>query len=133
MMNPNRQQRRQLEKDNAKYPEHLVEVPAEEWDHLKAQQPNRMRVWRSRSFLVQAFYESNTMLRLSINRTSMGNNGRWEENITWDDLQRLKRETGYGNHDAAEVYPRDSNVVNVANMRHLWVWLDGSMDFGWKK
>jgi hypothetical protein len=31
---------------------------------------------------------------------------------------------GFGAADALEVYPRDGDVVNVANIRHLWVLRD---------
>ena len=73
------------------------------------------------------------VVRLSINRTTLGANGRWDENITWDDLQRLKREAGYGDKDAVEVFPADVDVVNVANMRHLWVFVGNyRLPFAWR-
>lgn len=28
---------------------------------------------------------------------------------------------GYGDRDAVEAYPKNSDVVNVANIRHLWI------------
>lgn len=43
------------------------------------------------------------------------------DGITWDDLQWIKRAAGYGDREAVEVYPLDDDVVNVANMRHLWI------------
>lgn len=80
---------------------------------------------------MQAFDEGNA-IRLSVNRTTLGDNGRWVENITWDELQELKRQCGFGDWYAIEVYPRDKDVVNVANMRHLWV-LQESLNVGWVK
>lgn len=70
--------------------------------------------------------------RIAVMRTSLQPDGqRWKGNISWDDLQRLKREAGYGDVDALEVYPRDRDVVNVANVRHLWLMPDG-IDFAWR-
>lgn len=113
-----REQRRQLARENAKQPEHLRNVPREQWPNPNA--PQR-RVLRSRDFLVQEFdAEAPAFVRLSVNRTSVSGE-RWRDEISWDDLQRLKRECGYGDRDAIEVYPVDTDVVNVANMRHLWV------------
>jgi len=55
---------------------------------------------------------------------------RWVDGITWDDLQRLKREAGYGDREAVEVYPPAACVVNEANIRHLWI-LPSRMPFSW--
>lgn len=111
-------QRRQLERDNAKQPAALQEVPREHWPNPEAPQ---LRVLRSRDFLVQEFEAAApAKVRLSVCRTTLVGE-RWQDGITWDDLQRLKRECGYGDTDAIEVFPSDGDVVNVANMRHLWV------------
>jgi hypothetical protein len=95
-------------------------VPAIEWDHIKSMGVKRIEVWRSRDFLVQVFAEKDGVERLTICRTSPDGND-WEDRIAWDDLQRLKRECGRGERDAVEIYPADRDLVNVANMRHLWV------------
>lgn len=124
-----RAQRRQLERDNAKLPATLQEIPRGEWPNPRSSQ---LRVWRSRGFLVQEFNApAPALVRLSVNRTSLAGE-RWDENITWDELQRIKAECGYADAEAVEVYPRDADVVNVANMRHLWVLLD-PVPFAWRK
>lgn len=87
---------------------------------------------RSRGFLVQEFAEADGVIRLSINRTELRGDGRWTDGITWDELQRLKREAGHGDRVAVEVFPPDSDVVNVANVRHLWL-LRGAPAFMWKR
>jgi hypothetical protein len=46
-------------------------------------------------------------------------------------LQRLKAECGYADRDAVEVYPRERDVVNVANLRHLWVMRE-PLAFAWR-
>lgn len=113
--------RRHLERNNAKQPDVLREVPREQWPNPCSPQ---LRVLRSRDFLVQEFAAcAPAVVRLSVCRTSLAGD-RWQDGISWDELQRLKRECGYGNADAIEVFPADADVVNVANMRHLWVMAD---------
>lgn len=127
-----RAQRRQLARESAKQPAALREVPRHEWP-IEQRTRGPQRVWRSRDFLVQEYAETDPVLvRLSVLRTTIDPKaGRWADGITWDVLQRLKREAGYGDADAVEVFPRDSDVVNVANMRHLWV-MAGPLGFAWR-
>lgn len=116
-----RAQRRQLKRDNAQQPTFLREVPREQWPTMAAPP---LRVLRSRDFLVQEYAATPpASVRLSVCRTTLSGD-RWQDGITWDDLQRLKRECGYGNADAIEIFPSDTDIVNVANMRHLWVMLE---------
>lgn len=101
----------------------LTEIPKEEWPQRRRDiAPDR--VWRSKTFLVQVFPEVDGAIRMSVARTELGKDGRWKDGITWDELQRLKREAGYGQCDAVELFPADRDLVNVANMRHLWILLD---------
>ncbi len=124
-----RAQRRKLKLDNAKQPAALREVPREQWPNPYAPQ---LRVWRSKDFLVQEFYAAApAKIRLSVCRTTLLGD-RWQDGITWDDLQRLKRKCGYGNADAIEIFPADTDVVNVANMRHLWIMAD-PVTCAWRK
>lgn len=92
------------------------------------------QAWQSRKYLVQLYRDENTsypdMIRLSICRTRIMQNGRYAENISWDELQQIKRELGYGNWWGMEIYPADADVVNVANMRHLWL-LPKPLAIGW--
>src|SRR5574337_974504 len=90
----------------------------------------RLAVWINLEFLVQVFDEGSGMRRLSVNRTLVKPGGGWREDITWEDLQAIKRQSGMGDRYAVEVYPRDVDVVNVANMRHLWV-LPAPLGIGW--
>ena len=50
--------------------------------------------------------------------------------MTWDDLQQVKHDVGRGDKYAIEIFPRDVDVVNVWNLRHLWVF-DECLEFGW--
>jgi len=118
---PSRRQRKQLERDNKAWPMTLRYWPKEEWpiiDNFRVKPPDEC--WRSRHYLVQIFYERDGVERLSIIRTSHDGKS-WADNIPWDDIQRLKSECGRGDKDAIEIYPADALVVNVANMRHIFV------------
>ena len=125
-----RAQRRQLERDNAKQPDRLQLIPRDQWPANAP--PSIIRVFRSRDFLVQEYepLSAYVIARLSVCRTSISGS-RWKDGITWDELQRIKNECGYGNTDAIEIYPSDDDVVNVANMRHLWV-LNSRIPFAWR-
>lgn len=87
-------------------------------------------VWQSKKYLVQVYNEGNGIVRLSINRTSRYK-GQWNDKMTWDELQDIKRKVGYGDAFAVEVYPKDADIINVANLRHLWV-LPFALPFAWK-
>lgn len=123
-----REQRRQLERENARQPERMTPVARSEWP--ESTPPGIAAVWRSRGFLAQ-LYTHEAAPRLSVCRTSMSAaTGRWTDNITWDELQQVKRECGFGDRWAVEVYPPDREIVNVGNLRHLWL-LDAPPPFGW--
>jgi hypothetical protein len=131
MITTTREQRRQLERDNAKLPAVMTLVPPGTWP--PGSDARLVAVWRSRGFLAQCFAELDGIGRLSVNRTTVDPvTRRWDEAITWDDLQRIKRECGFGQQDAVEVYPADRDVVNVANMRHLWI-MPGELPFKWRR
>lgn len=52
------------------------------------------------------------------------------DQITWDQLQTIKSELGFGDWYAVEVYPANADLVNDANMRHLWM-LETRLSIGW--
>lgn len=103
--------------EQARQPIVLRMVPREMWPVAPA---GLVEVWRSRRFLVQVYAASEGAERVSVNRVVIAGD-RWADGITWDDLQSVKREIGRGERWAVEVFPADSAVVNVANMRHLWL------------
>lgn len=124
-----RAQRRELKRQNAKMPSELQLVPRHEWPDPYG--PQR-RVWRSRDYLVQEFdAPAPAFVRLSVNRTELRGD-RWGDNMTWDELQDIKAQCGYRMADAVEIYPSVGDVVNVANMRHLWV-LREPVSFAWRR
>jgi hypothetical protein len=103
--------------------------PVPKWRWPENKDRKRIEVWLDDLFLVQIFDEGHS-LRMSVNRVTQ-TGGKWDENITWDELQEIKGLIGRGNKQAIEIYPRDCDVVNVANMRHLWI-LPKTLPMGWK-
>lgn len=71
--------------------------------------------WEGDGFLVGLFVFQG-WYRLSIWREGFA-----PEAMSWEDLQRVKSACGFGEVDAVEVYPRDCDVVNTGNGRHLYL------------
>lgn len=129
-----RERRRQMERENNRRPLYLEGIRRDEWPDGLAHHPRApFAVWRSRHYLVQFYKEPapGCIGRLSILRTSL-HGDRWADNIPWDGMQRLKAEAGFGEAWGVEVFPADREVVNVANIRHLWL-LDAQPAFAWSK
>ncbi len=122
---------RTLQEENRKYPNTMTEVPRHKWPSY-AGRSEPVAVWRSSGFLAVVYREHDGIMRISVNTTSIHRDGSWFGPISWESLQKIKSEVGYGDREALEVYPRDADVVNVANMRHLWV-MPGPLQFGWRK
>jgi len=124
---------REMEKRAAKRPAELTPVPEHDWPGARGGE-RPLAVWLSRVYLV-ALYSAPSfgeveVRRLSVNRTTVDNRGGWSQDIPREDLQRIKRETGHGGWYGIEVYPCEQDVVNVANMRHLWL-LAEPLPIGW--
>ena len=119
-----------LKAQNSLQPNELEKVPKGLWP---SQPENLQEVWRSREFLVMIFDsgDESAVERMSIIRTVIEGNG-WKDMITWDEIQKLKGECGRGPKWAVEVFPADGEVVNVANMRHLWI-VPECPGFAWRK
>lgn len=119
---------RLFNKMNASLPKELTIVPRSEWPDVP-NPPNQL--WRSRDFVVQIFIGPHA-IRLTVNSTQAKETGGWEEGIQWTELQQIKKDVGYGERTAVEIYPKDSEIMNVANMRHLWIHKE-ELTFGWKR
>lgn len=134
-MKPTAAQLREMKRQNARFPAHLVTVPPEQWPDM-SKSPHQsgsqvLAAYRSRAFLVAIWLEPNGFTRMSVNRSEWDERkGRFRDDISWDDLQRLKAEAGFGDMCAVEIYPPDEHVVNVANMRHIFL-INGSPAFMW--
>jgi hypothetical protein len=125
----NAAQRHQLDRDNLAYGDHLEEVPI---DRIPAGGATPTRAWRSRRHLVVLWVTPDGQERLTLQRSKLRPDGQWVDGLTWDDLQRLKAEAGFGDRWAVEIYPPDASVVNVANLRHLWL-LQAAPPYAWKR
>ena len=109
------------------YGKAMQEVPRSEWPFFTAWETIPIRVWRSRDYLAVLYEQrADGMRRLTVNSTRrMPNRKRekgfdWRDGITWDELQRIKNECLGEDVWCVEVYPPQADVVDVANMRHLW-------------
>ena len=71
-------------------------------------------VWEDDVYQVAGFLDQNT-IRLDICRKDM------KDGLGWNDLQLIKTKCGFGEFDAVEFYPRDKDVLNTANIRHLYL------------
>lgn len=109
----------------------FVKIPESDWPPGQFD-ANRMEVWFNPFFLVQVFKENAGVIRLTINATNLGKNGMWKDGIGWDELQQIKNALGYEDQDAVEIFPRARDLVNVANMRHLWV-LPDLVPYAWRR
>lgn len=111
-------------------PKHTLRfIPRETW--TVPGPPSVIEVWKSARFLVQVYQEKGGVERITVNRVERDANG-WVGVISWEELQDIKQQIGRGDRYAVEVYPRDCNVINVHNMRHLWV-LPEPLDIGWQR
>lgn len=127
----NRASRQALAAENKNRPKTLTLMPREQWPSDR--DPNRLLVLVSQKYLVQIFKEPHDVMRISVNRTKVKPSGEWDDNLSWDELMQIKNELGFADEYAVEVYPKEKDVVNVANMRHLWVLPDSLRFFGWHK
>ena len=126
---------RQIRAYSNTFPSHLVRVTQPNLPtHFKSE---ILESWRSKKFVLVVYAINENIERISINRADFNKDfTRWNDKISWDDLQRLKAECGRGHLEAVEVYPADKDIVNVANIRHIWVFKSGSLHdqgIGWKK
>ena len=118
-----------IEKENKEWPLELKIVPKEKWPTVP--QVRLFKVWRSRGFIVQE-YQEDKAIRLTVNRTVIDDKGDYVGGNTWEELQSLKHQCGYSDRCGVEIYPPDKDVMNVANMRHLWI-PDDDPEYRWNK
>lgn len=76
--------------------------------------------WENEEFILGLF-SFQGYVRLSIWRQPGTDVGKV---ISWETLQTLKSLAGFGNNDAVEVYPRNQDIVNTANARHIYIMND---------
>jgi hypothetical protein len=115
------------DKERVKLPDHMApdaQVP----DDMKEE---ILGAWKSKHFSAIAYpsQAQGVLCRLTVNRMAIDPaTGLWLSGISWDELYRIKNECGFGAMDAVEVFPAENKLVNVSNMRHLWV-MKGRLHF----
>lgn len=109
------------------YGRHMEPVPVSEWPFFPAIETVPVRVWQSKDYLAVLYEQrADGRRRLTVNSVRRTRSNRpnkdtdWRDGITWDELQRVKNETLGPDVWCVEVYPAQDEVINVANMRHLW-------------
>jgi hypothetical protein len=122
--------RRAYQKRHRAFPKNLTPIPKEEWP-ITTNALIADEAWCSREFLVQIFRPQGQPIRLSICRSILAADGSWKDGITWDEMQKVKSDVGFGDSWAVEVFPSDDQVINVANFRHLWI--VPRPEFAWMK
>ena len=125
-----KQLRRFIKHENRKYTNYLKKIPMCDWP-INGLPETIIEVWRSKSFLVQVHQEDNGIERLSIQTTKLKDNGEFEDGVAWEDIQKIKSQCGRGDKEAVEIFTADKDIVNVANMRHIWI-LTKPLSFTWR-
>lgn len=106
----------------------MRELEDHEWPFMPCLETTPLKVWMSNEYMAVLYRQNyDGKERLTINKTKKGTGGRYRDGITWDELQRIKNECLGEEVWCAEMYPAQSEVLNVQNQRHLWV-LDGEPD-----
>lgn len=110
-----------LRAQNARFTNEFVPLSKDLWPPAIPGWTPPVSVWRSKLYFVQVFEHDGGVIRLTINRTMCDNRGNWLDGITWDELYRIKNKLGYSDRQAIEIFPPEKDLVNVANMRHIWI------------
>jgi hypothetical protein len=106
-------------------------IPQNQWRNIPK---GLFEVWTNKDFLVQINKEASG-IRITINKLKhkvIKGEPIWDDGISWDQIQEIKSLVGYGDKWAVECFPPDQEVVNVANMRHIWI-LNNPPEYGWHK
>jgi len=116
--------RRNLQKESKTFGDEFVRTPDKEIEQAKGMGNPPEALFRNRHFLAALYVDDRDgepFLRLTVNRTELLPDGNWRGDITWDELMAVKRGIGLGDQWMSEIYPADEEIVNVANMRHLFI------------
>lgn len=100
----------------------MTEINKDNWPIMLCAEVIPLKVFESTKFLAILYKQrANDLVRLTVRKKSKKRDGNWEDGITWDELQIIKNECLGEDVECIEVYPKQSDVINVSNMRHLWV------------
>lgn len=88
------------------------------WFRQRERVGDLLAAHKNNIYIVQVYRRATTdgdALHLAVRRLDES------DGISWDDLQRIKNEIAGADRIAVEMYPEDSEVVDQANLRHLFV------------
>ncbi len=129
----NREQRRALAKHKraliASYPEKLTMVlDGDKSLPYTSHAMDLREVWRSKKFTVMV-WNVPADTKISIQRNEWNpSTRRYADGITWDEIMEIKRDIGLGESTGVEFFPADTDVINIANVRHIWFFPNGAID-----
>lgn len=112
----------------------LRKLPKHLWIHLTDDMSEQIDAWWLSNLIGVQVYkkdERKGVRRLTIHSIFPNEQGGWDELAGWDLLQHAKNSVGFGERHAVEIFPSTVDLVNVSNMRHLWV-LDEPLPFAWQ-
>jgi hypothetical protein len=124
---------RYLTQENRRYSEVLEELPKSEWPpSWAALKASPVRILRSRRYLAQVHAPANGATRLTVCHAMIDREGNWLQDFSWEELMEIKGQCGFADCWAVEIFPDENEVVNVANMRHLWI-VETAPAFAWRQ
>lgn len=126
--NLNREQRRALEKAHkiliSTYPDELTKVSENDPDIPYSSHPEDITaIYRNKKFTVIVWKQNRycKYCKFTVSRNEWSSKERrYLDNITWDEIMEIKRAIGLGETQCWEYFPKDSEVVNEANLRHIF-------------
>jgi hypothetical protein len=116
--------RRRYQQECRKHTDEFIKIPEEQTKEIAINGKRPEACFRNRHFLAMLTMDDCggvPYLRLTVNRTELTNDGGFKDGITWDELMAVKRGIGFADLWMTEVYPPDEDIVNVGNMRHLFL------------
>lgn len=122
----NRAQRRALEKAKRflinSYPEELTRVAEDDPNMPYTSHAQDLdSVWRNKKYTVMV-WNVPAGKKITISRNTWDSHScRYKDGITWDEIMEIKRGVGFGDQNAIEFYPPDDEIINIANVRHIWI------------
>lgn len=125
-----RKMRKAFDRECLQYDHRYVEISTVAADNIQGKS-KLLRAFRNRYFLAQIYREPSGFLRLTVQRCAIDKRGMWVDGITWDELMTVKAMIGMADRWAVEVYPPTGEIVNVANMRHLFLLADAPA-YAWR-
>lgn len=127
---------KEIEEERNKWPDHLVNITDQIPADLKsyAQKHGVTEVWASKHFRLRIIRHTEVIYRISVHRMTVDvDNDTWKGNISWDEMNELKRQCGRGSINAVERFPPDDELINAGNYRHLWIGDLENLSLVWSK